>query len=306
MEERRFGRHDAYVSEVGLGCSLIQPLASFFPFSRADRLINHAVDQGIRFFDTADSYGAGWSERWLGKALKSRRDLVMIATKCGLPVSLVGKAQRRLFAGYTTSRSGFRYTSAYVEDAALRSLKRLDTTYIDVYLLHSPSIEVLRTAGFEKALKRLKENGTVRFWGISARSAESAAFAIGELAVDCVELELNLCNEDKMSYVVRLAREHGTALIAREVLGSGQLLEAASSNARKHGVHLEASSIAPLLVRDRLADRDVSVAVVGMRSIDHINDITRSQGAYESTPESRRVLSYARRGCTEDYEVQHR
>ncbi len=130
---------------------------------KADRMVKHAIDAGINFFDTADMYAQGLSEEMLGKALKGRRDDVVITTKVG-------------------SRSGSAIVSAglsykHVIAAAEASLKRMGTDYIDLYLVHFDD----RLTPFEetaRALNNLVERGLVHYVGFSNLPAWQAASAL--------------------------------------------------------------------------------------------------------------------------------
>ncbi len=147
MEYRKLGNSGLKVSEIGLG-------GNNFGW-RADEatsipVINHALDMGVTFIDTADMYKAGESEEFIGKAVKGRRSEVIIATKFG---SKMGEGPNE--------RGGSRY---YIMKAVDASLRRLQTDYIDLYYLHSPDLstpieETLRT------LDDLVRAGKVRYIG---------------------------------------------------------------------------------------------------------------------------------------------
>lgn len=150
MEKRNVGKTGLRVSAVGLGCN---NFGWTLPADESERIIHCALDQGITLFDTAPVYGAkpGASEEILGRALGARRQNCVILTKFGVPNGGIG--------GFNTSRSGIMQE---VED----SLRRLQTDYIDIYMLHwpdptTPLQETLR------ALDDLVRSGKVRYIGCS-------------------------------------------------------------------------------------------------------------------------------------------
>src|SRR5438477_12407998 len=150
MEKRRIGSLE--VSLAGIGCN------NFGWRIDADAtaaVVNAALESGINFFDTADIYGGGQSEEFLGRALKGRRDQVVLATKFGMKMA-EGKEGGK---------------PAYVRQAAEDSLRRLGTDRIDLYQIHraDPATPIAETLG---ALDDLVRAGKVREIGCSNFSAE--------------------------------------------------------------------------------------------------------------------------------------
>ncbi len=149
MEHRRLGASGLKVSEIGLGCN---NFGMRIDEAETARVVHAAIDSGINFFDTADVYGGSQSEVMLGKALKGRRDDVVVATKFAMQMG-----QR------PDQKGGSR---RYIMSAVEASLKRLDTDYIDLYQMHrydeeTPIEETLR------ALDDLTRQGKVRYFGNS-------------------------------------------------------------------------------------------------------------------------------------------
>ena len=160
MEKRALGRSGLLVSVVGLGCNNFGMRCDE---AQSRAVVDRAIDEGVDFFDTADIYGQGESERMLGKALGKRRADVMIATKFG------GRfLTEPLTPGGASARSIHRSVEA--------SLARLGTDYIDLYQLHfpdsvTPQEETLRT------LNDLVHSGKVRYLGCSNFAAWQVADA---------------------------------------------------------------------------------------------------------------------------------
>lgn len=174
--KRTLGKSGIEVSAMGLGCWAIGG-----PFTLAGlpdgwgdvddaesvRAIRRAVDLGVNFFDTADVYGAGHSERVLGQALQGLRHQVVIATKFGF-----------LFDETTKEAGGTDLSPQYIRRACEASLKRLRTDYIDLYQCHVGDASPDRAPEVWETLEALKEEGKIRAYGLSTGDVASArAFA---------------------------------------------------------------------------------------------------------------------------------
>ena len=159
MEYRNIGSSDLRVSVVGLGCN---NFGMRIDADAAKVVVDKALDLGVNFFDTAEMYGMGASEEMLGAALGDRRGDVMIATKFGMPGP-----------DMTSRGSGSR---EYITSALEKSLGRLGTDYIDLYMVHfpDPDTPAAETAG---VLDDLVKEGKIRHAGISNVSAEQIAEA---------------------------------------------------------------------------------------------------------------------------------
>ena len=149
---RTLGSSDIQVSAVGIGCNAF---GSRIDLQQTRAVVDAAIEHGVTFFDTADTYGKGSSEELLGRALGDRRDQVVIATKFGMDME-----------GVNGDDGGRRGTSAYVRTAVEASLRRLGTDHIDLYQLHTPdpSTPIEETLG---ALTELVAEGKVRAIGSS-------------------------------------------------------------------------------------------------------------------------------------------
>jgi aryl-alcohol dehydrogenase-like predicted oxidoreductase len=150
MERRKLGSLE--VSEVGIGCN---NFGTRLDQEGATLVVNGALDAGVNFFDTADTYGATKSEVFLAQALGAKRSEVVIATKFGMPLD----------------DTHFGASPTYVHSACDDSLRRLNTDYIDLYQLHYPddTVDIADTLG---ALQELVAEGKVREIGCSNFNAE--------------------------------------------------------------------------------------------------------------------------------------
>ncbi len=149
MDYRRLGNSGLQVSLAGLGTN---NFGMRLDYEQSAAVVEAALDAGINFFDTADIYGGGRSEEYLGRALGSRREDVLIATKFAMPVG-----------DGPFTRGGSRH---YIERAVAASLARLGTDYIDVYQMHQPDPDTPIEETLE-ALSDLVHRGVVRYIGHS-------------------------------------------------------------------------------------------------------------------------------------------
>jgi aryl-alcohol dehydrogenase-like predicted oxidoreductase len=206
MDHRRIG--SLSVSVVGLGCN---SLGTYADSDESIRLVHTALDCGIDFFDTADMYGAGASESLLGRALRGRRNSVVIATKVGMQV------------GDDPAKSGAH--PARIAEAAIESLRRLDTSYVDLYQLHEPDPDVPIEESLG-AMAELVESGEVRQIGCSNLNAEEirvAASSHRRWEVASIQSEYSLLNRSAEHSILPSAIAAGWAFIPYFPLAGGVL-----------------------------------------------------------------------------------
>lgn len=216
---RLLGRSGIEVSSLGMGCWAIGgPLWSgdqALGWGEVDdeesiRAIRTAVDLGVTFFDTANVYGAGHSERILGRALGNRRDEVVIATKFS-----------NLFDENTKQVTGSSAEPASIRQQCHDSLDRLGTDYIDLYLFHDNGFPPEQVGPVRDTLEDLVDAGTIRTYGWSTDSAEgAAAFALGQRCA-AIEHELNVLAD--APDVLDVCAQHDLASINRGPLAMGLL-----------------------------------------------------------------------------------
>lgn len=179
MEYRTLGKTGLRVSVVGLGTMV--HAGHFGPMKDEESLgaIDAALELGINFIDTSDAYGAGYSETLLGKALKNRRDRVVLATKGG-----------NVMVGPERGKRNFAVD--YIDRVLHESLERLKTDYVDLYQLHNPTVETIRSAEIWDLLDRRKKEGKIRHYGVSINSNEEALAAIEGGRAATIQIEYNL------------------------------------------------------------------------------------------------------------------
>lgn len=225
---RTLGRSGIPVSPLGFGCWAIggewqdldgQPLG----WGRVDddesvRAIQRALDLGVTFFDTADVYGTGHSERVLGRALGKRRDDVVVATKWG-----------NLFDERARTLTGQDASPEHARNALTASLDRLGTDYVDLYQLHLSDAHPEQAARLREACEEFAREGLVRAYAWSTDDPKRAAmFAEGE---HCAAVQHGLNVLQDAPGMVALCEELGLASINRSPLAMGLL------TGKHHGKH---------------------------------------------------------------------
>ncbi len=216
MKFRNFGKTEIKVSEVGLGCWAIGGNQFGNSYGSTDdvvsiKTIKKALELGCNFFDTADVYGHGHSEELLGLALNKVRGQVFLATK-------VGGAYM-----YGGDWGGMNFSEEYIRFALDKSLQRLKTSYLDLYQLHNPPLELIEQGEIFKVLGRLKKEGKIKFSGISIHTWEEGE-AVLKHDVDSIQCVFNML-DPKNYEIIEAAKVKGVAVVAREPLCNGFLVE---------------------------------------------------------------------------------
>jgi aryl-alcohol dehydrogenase-like predicted oxidoreductase len=268
MRYRRFGNSELRPSEVGFGCARIGGV--FHGSSRKEivALLRQSFDHGITFFDTADMYTQGESERLVGEALHDVRRDVIIASKFGyqLPrqkrlvgrfkplvkpvVARLGLSRHRIYAGLRGSVSQQDFSPTYIRSAVEASLRRLRTDYIDIYQLHDPSVDVLGGGEFVEALELLKQQGKIRHWGVACQQPEEAVIALRYRTLGSIQIGLSVLEQAALDAAIPAAAERGVGVIARQVFASGLLTRPAERLELDHIDHDHARAVRK---RDQLA-----------------------------------------------------
>jgi aryl-alcohol dehydrogenase-like predicted oxidoreductase len=208
--KRRLGRDGPDVSAIGLGCMGMSEFYGSGSDQESVATIHHAIERGVTFLDTADMYGVGRNEELVGKAIADRRDRVFLATKFG---NVRGAAGEFL---------GVKGDPDYVRSACEASLKRLGVDVIDLYYQHrvDPNVPIEDTVG---AMVRLKEEGKVRFLGLSEAAPRTIRRAAAVTTITAVQTELSLWSRDAEAEVLPTVRELGIGYVAYSPLGRGFL-----------------------------------------------------------------------------------
>lgn len=297
-------------SGLGMGCWQLAGAHSFGgkvngygELSEKDALetVRFALKNDIRFFDTANGYGHGLSEIRLGKALGESREEVVICTKFGPRENQAGDAIQDFSPDFTLR-------------ALNETLKRIQSDYLDIFLLHNPPDDFDWDTYDSTVLEGFKRGGKIRAYGVSCRSVYGAINAVEAGFGDFVEVIFNLLDRRAEEKLFDLAREKGIRVIARVPLASGFLTERTLNqnpvfpendirssfprdmkewmidSVRKLGfLQEEPGGIAASALRYALFHPDVYAVIPGMRNQSQVerNIQARSLGPLDSSYQSR-------------------
>ncbi|HEV2336805.1 MAG TPA: aldo/keto reductase [Stellaceae bacterium] len=205
-ERRRIGRDGPEVLAIGLGCMSLSGTYGTSDDEAAIPFLQRAIDLGVDFLDSSDAYGLGQNEDLLGRALKGRRDKVVLATKFG--------QDRR--------SGGVNGRPEYVQQACDASLKRLGVDVIDLYYQHrvDPNVPVEDTVG---AMSRLVEQGKVRFLGLCEARPERIRRAHATYPIAAVQSEFSLLYREVADGTRATTRDLGISFVAYSPLGRSLL-----------------------------------------------------------------------------------
>jgi aryl-alcohol dehydrogenase-like predicted oxidoreductase len=210
MDRRNLGSEGLVVSSLGLGCMGMSEFYGTADEGESIATIHRAIELGIDFLDTADMYGPFTNERLVGKAIRGRRDEVVLATKFG--------NERRKDG----SLVGINGKPEYVRRACDASLERLGVDTIDLYYQHrvDPEVPIEETVG---AMKELVQAGKVRFLGLSEAAPETIRRAHEVHPISALQSEYSLFTRDPEDEVLPTIRKLGIGFVAYSPLGRGFL-----------------------------------------------------------------------------------
>ena len=251
---RRLGRTGWEVSDIVLGTGRIRG-------EDGERIARSAIDRGVNYFDTSPDYSAAGSEQAMGRAIKGVRDQLFIATKFCMP------------AGHLPSGTPV----AGYKDAIEGSLRRLGTDYVDLCHIHScDEVERLMDPNAHEAFDRLKQEGKVRFLGVSSHTpnlVQVANTAIDSGRFDVIMLAYHYGLWTPMGEIISRARgEQDMGVVAMKTL----------KGAKHHGLagfREEADAYSQAALRWVLSNRDVSCAVISFFELQHVDEYLRASGS---------------------------
>ena len=239
MQTRTLGPHGPQVSALGLGCMGMSEFYGAHDDSESIGVIQHALDAGLDFLDTADIYGPHTNEVLVGKAIKARRNEVFLATKFGIVRDPADPSKR-----------GINGRPDYVRSACDASLKRLGVDHIDLYYQHrvDRATPIEDTMG---ALADLVRAGKIRYVGLSEPSVATLDRAHKVHPVTAVQSEYSLWTRDPEDGVLQKCAELGIGFVPYSPLGRGFLTGAIGSpdefdddDYRKHSPRFEGENFA--------------------------------------------------------------
>ena len=215
MQKRKLGRNGPEVSALGLGCMGMSISYGEPNDEESIATMHRAIDLGVNLLVTSDAYGNGVNEQLVGKAVKGRRDKVLIATKFG-NLALASRGGEGSGPALTGGHPD------YVPQACEKSLKMLGVDVIDIYGLHrvDKTVPIEDTVG---AMKRLVEQGKVRYLQLSEAGPQTIRRASKVHPIVAVETEYSLWSRDVEQEIVPTCRELGIGFMAYAPLGRGFL-----------------------------------------------------------------------------------
>jgi aryl-alcohol dehydrogenase-like predicted oxidoreductase len=240
------------------------------------RLLRRALDRGITLFDTADTYGNGYGEEVLRKALGPERNRLQVATKFGYD-----------FYNYAGERKGQQeipqdWSPAYVRKACEESLRRLGTDRIDLYQLHNPRLDAVARDDTFEALEALKREGKIRYYGAALGPAiggtEHGDEVIRARRITALQIIYNLLEQDPGRRFFPAARERGVGIIVRVPHSSGML----------EGKYTAETTFGP---NDHRGHRRKDWLVDGLKKVERLAFLTEGKGRTLAQMALRFVLS---------------
>ena len=200
MEKRPFGKTGLDVSVLGFGSAPIGYLNA--DQERASSILNLLLDSGVNLFDTGASYPG--SEQMIGRALGHRRDEIVVVSKCG---GKLPDLQEKM------------WTPEIVAKTVDRSLKNLGMDHLDVMLLHSCDLMVLKDGGLIAPLVKAREAGKIKFLGYSGDN-EAAAYAAGLDEVAVIETSINIADQINIEKVLPICRAMNLGVLAKRPIAN--------------------------------------------------------------------------------------
>lgn len=287
MRINRLGASALTVGEIGLGCMSLGT-----DESKATAIVHEALERGVTLLDTADLYDAGRNEEIVGKAIKGRRDRVVLATKVG---------NRRI-----PGQEGWVWdpSKSYILSAVKDSLRRLGTDYIDLYQLHGGTIDDPIDETIE-AFEQLKREGVIREYGISSIRPNVIREYASRSSIVSVMNPYSIVDRRAEEAVLPLLREKGISVIARGPLASGalaanrepvrgvtdyELEELLALRERLRELTTPERSLTQLAIRYSLSHPAVAVAIPGASSAEHLRQNLAAADAPELTDEEAELV----------------
>lgn len=221
MKYRRLGKSGLRVSEIGFGAWTIglDWWGKKIDDAEAVRMLKKAYDVGINFFETADMYGKGKSERLMGEAFKDMRNEVIYSTKWGY--DLYGAEQ----IGHQELPQ--KHDPEFLQVALKKSLERLQTDYVDVYSLHNPKMDAIQNDELFASLDDLVKKGTIKSHGVALGPAigwrEEGLFSTENRNITCVQTVYNVLEQDPGRDLLNSAAQHDVGIMVRVPDASGLL-----------------------------------------------------------------------------------
>jgi aryl-alcohol dehydrogenase-like predicted oxidoreductase len=242
MEYRILGKTNLKVSSIGMGCSGIGQSLHHRNNEESLKTLIEAFESGINFFDTAPNYSNGESELLIGKALKHSREKIIISSKVGTTSTSIGKFAKKIKPFFNPVRKTLEplkfilpkiyksqrrhdFSEDFIINTVEGSLRRLQTDYLDLLLLHHPTNQVLESGDFCEVFESLKSKGKIRYYGISCDSLLQALLSLKMAGISVIQIELSMIDQEPITELLPLAIEKNIGVVARLPLAKGLLTD---------------------------------------------------------------------------------
>ena len=287
MEYKTLGKSDLKISRIGFGAMSL----SMGEQANID-LVHQAIAKGINFFDTADLYDRGQNEVLIGKAIKEKRDKVILATK-------VGNQWRADGSGWDWNPR-----KEYILECIDKSLERLQTDYIDLYQLHGgtlddPIDDVIET------FELLQKKGKIRYYGISSIRPNVVREYVKRSSIVSVMNQYSLLDRRAEETIFPLLRENNIGVLVRGALAQGLLVNKPPKEYLGHPAHevekaanhvkkiSNVRTTAQTTIQFVLGHPAVTSAVVGIRTMEQLNDVAEALNVPQLTNDEYHFLQAA-------------
>ena len=298
MNYKPLGDSSLRISEIGFGCM------SLSGNDKDDStILNRAIELGINFFDTADLYNKGMNEFSVGKALKEKRDKIILATKVGNE--------------WKPDGSGWNWNpkKEYILTAADESLKRLQTDHIDLYQLHGGTIDDPIDDTIE-AFEQLKQQGKILYYGISSIRPNVIREYVKRSNIASVMMQYSLLDRRPEEFCLEFLQANNIGVLARGGLAQGLLVNKPPKdylNYKSEEVKKAATVVQSLSSKKRTATQTalrfvlnhpaITSAVIGIRTIEQLNEVVNTVSA---SPLADEKLNQLREAVKANVYEQHR
>lgn len=286
MKHRKLGHSQLNISETGFGCMSLQN-----DHDANTRIIHRAIELGINFFDTADLYNKGMNEVSVGKALKQKRNEVILATK-------VGNQWRADGSGWDWNPR-----KEHILQSIDKSLERLQTDYIDLYQLHGGTIEDPIDEAIE-AFELLKQQGKIRYYGISSIRLNVIREYIKRSSITSVMMQYSLLDRRPEESCLQLLQENNIGVLSRGALAQGLLVNKPAKEHLGHSaeaINKAAAAIKSIANSNRtpaqaaiqfvLHHPAITCAVAGIRTMEQLEELAAASNAPPLTAQEFQLLS---------------
>jgi aryl-alcohol dehydrogenase-like predicted oxidoreductase len=285
MNFKQLGKSDLQISQIGFGCMSLKGSQE-----ENEKIIHRAIELGINYFDTADLYDKGMNEVSVGKALKGKRDKVVLATKAGNQ--------------WKEDGSGWDWNPRkdYILSCVEGSLKRLQTDVIDLYQLHGGTIEDPIDETIE-AFEILKQQGKIRYYGISSIRPNVIREYVERSNIVSVMMQYSLLDRRPEEICLPLLGANNIAVLARGSVAQGLLVNKPAKpylNYNEEQVAHAATAVASLSGEQRSAAQTtlqfvldnpaITSAIVGIRTTKQLEDAVKALTAPQLTPHEVDIL----------------